>query len=133
MPPARGRADTPARRLLRQGLMIAVALAAVAFAIEGGEFGTSDVVRQNGRKERLQAEVEALRVEVESLRAEVRSVSTDDARLERIAREQFGMVKGDKEVLYWTARRSAAPPQAGAASGAADADAQDTSQSQERG
>ena len=119
--------------MLRRGLMIAVALAAVAFAIEGGEFGTSDVVRQQGRKERLQAEVEAMRVEVESLRAEVRSVSTDDARLERIAREQFGMVKGDKEVLYWTARRSAPPAPAGGAPGVADPDTGDTSQSQDRG
>jgi cell division protein FtsB len=121
MPPARGRTDTPAKRLLRRTLMVTGALGAVAFAIEGGEFGTSDVVRQQGRKERLQAEVEALRVEVESLRAEVRSVSTDNGRLERIAREQFGMVKGDKEVLYWTVRGRDAPAPAGSArAGAGD-------------
>ena len=107
MPPARtSRADTPGKRLLRRVIWGAVLLSAVAFAIEGGEYGTFDVLMQKGRKERLQVEVEAMRVEVESLRAEVKTVNTDDARLERIARERFGMVKGDKEVLYWTARRS---------------------------
>jgi cell division protein FtsB len=137
MTPARaGRADTPAKRLLRQALMVAIALGAVAFAVEGGEFGTSDVVLQKGRRQRLQAEVEGLRVEVESLKAEVKSMNTDDARLERIAREQFGMVKGDKEVLYWTARGNAAAGTASSTAagvGAAADDARDTSESQPRG
>ena len=130
MTPARGsRADSPAARLLKQVLLIAGALAVLAFTIEGGEFGTSDVVLQKQRKARLQAEVEALRMEVESLKAEVKTVNTDNARLERIAREQFGMVKGDKEILYWTARRSGVPS-SGAPSGSG---AQDTLESSPRG
>jgi cell division protein FtsB len=133
MSPARaGRADTPAKRLLRRTLMVAIALGAVAFAIEGGEFGTTDVVLQSGRRQRLQAEVDGLRAEVESLKAEVKSVNTDDARLERIAREQFGMVKGDKEVLYWTARGSSTPAPS-TTSGADTTRGKDTSQSRQRG
>ena len=130
MTPARGkRTDSPAARLLRQTLLVVGALAVVAFTIEGGEYGTSDVVLQKQRKARLQAEVETLRMEVQSLKAEVKTVNSDNARLERIAREQFGMVKGDKEILYWTARRSGVPS-TGAPSASTPAD---TSESGPRG
>jgi len=102
---ARGRtADSPAKRLLRRVLLGAAAVAVIAFAVEGGEYGTSDIYVQKGRKARLRAEVDGLRADIESLRVEVKSVSTDNSRLERIARERFGMVKGDKELLYWTTR-----------------------------
>jgi len=44
--------------------------------------------------------VEQLEREVDSLRADYRLLRTDRARLERVAREEFGMVRGDKEILY---------------------------------
>ena len=93
-------------RLLRRTAWGAGALTMLAFAVEGGEYGTTDVLSQKGRRERLRAEVASLRADVESLRVELKLVSTDNVRLERIAREQFGMVKGDKEVIYWTRRTS---------------------------
>ena len=71
------------------------------FALEGGEYGTRDLWSQKARKARLDADVAALRLEVDSLRAELKALRTDDARLERVAREQWGMVKGNKELLYW--------------------------------
>ncbi len=111
---ARKTADSTAQRLLRRALWIVGALAVLFFAVEGGEYGTTDVWSQRGRRDRLRAEIAAMRAEVDSLGAEVKSVKTDNARLERIAREEYGMVKGDKEVLYWTARRKAdAPPDTG--------------------
>ena len=85
--------DTPARRFIRRTLWGAAAAGTVAFAIEGGEFGTSDIYDQRGRRVRLRAEVD-------SLQAELNAMKTDDALLERVARERFGMVKGSKEVLY---------------------------------
>ena len=95
-----GSTDTPAKRLLRRILWGVAAAGVVWWAIEGGEFGTGDIYAQKGRMARLRAEVDSLRTEVDSLQAELKSLNTDDKRLERIARERYGMVKGEKEVLY---------------------------------
>ena len=79
---------------------VAVAAAAVAFAIQGGEYSTLDLFRQRSRKARLLAQIDTLRRQVDSLRGYLEAVRTDPATQERIAREEFGMVKGDKEILY---------------------------------
>ena len=110
MTPARKAADTAAQRLLRRALWIVGALAVLFFAVEGGEYSTTDVWSQRARRDKLRAEIAAMHVEVDSLRAEVKSVKTDNARLERIAREEYGMVKGDKEILYWTSRQKTDAP-----------------------
>jgi cell division protein FtsB len=70
------------------------------FAAQGGEYSTLDVIDRRQRRDRLQAEVIRKRAELDSLKAEYHAVSTDPARLERVAREQFGMIRGDKELLY---------------------------------
>jgi len=77
-----------------------VALAALAFAVEGGEYGTTDLVRQRARKRSAQADLARLQYEVDSLRLWKRALTSDPAVQERIAREEFGMVRGDKELLY---------------------------------
>jgi cell division protein FtsB len=41
-----------------------------------------------------------LQHEVDSLGRFLRLVKSDSATMERIAREEFGMVRGDKEILY---------------------------------
>ena len=87
-----------------------VIVAAAVFAVQGGEYGTSDLVRQRQRHRRLQAQVDTLQREVDSLAAWKHALATDPALQERIAREEFGMVRGDKEVLY----RFAEPDSAGA-------------------
>jgi cell division protein FtsB len=79
---------------------IAVALVAVVFAVQGGEYGTSDLVQQRARRARVQAVVDSLQREVDSLTALKRAVATDPALQERIAREEFGMVRGSREILY---------------------------------
>jgi cell division protein FtsB len=81
--------------------IVAAAALVLAFAVEGGEYGTSDLWSQRGRRAALDAEVGQLTREVDSLRVELQAIRTDNARLERIAREQFGMIRGDKELLYW--------------------------------
>jgi cell division protein FtsB len=78
----------------------ALAIVALLFAVQGGEYGTSDLFRQRARRARLRAAVDSLRREVDSLSALRRAVATDPALQERIAREEFGMVRGDKELLY---------------------------------
>ena len=73
---------------------------AIVFAFQGGEYSTRDLWRQRQHKLRLTAETDSLARVVDSLRRESRLIQTDRATQERIAREQFGMVRGDKEILY---------------------------------
>ena len=77
------------------------ALAVLVYAIEGGEYGTSDLLTQRDRKAALAQNVDMLAEDVDSLRAELKAVTSDPVRLERMAREEWGMVRGEKEVLYW--------------------------------
>ena len=75
-------------------------IGAIAFALQGGEYSSIDLWRQREIKEKLQAETDSLEREVDSLRREAHAVLNDRATQERIAREQYGMVRGDKEILY---------------------------------
>ena len=75
------------------------AIAALGFAIAGGEYDTFDILRQRRQQQRLQAEIDSLTRVVDSLRAYRQRVLTDPKTQERIAREEFGMIRG-KELLY---------------------------------
>ncbi len=81
-----------------------VAIVAIAggvlFAVQGGEYGTWDLFQQRTRKQRLLAQIDTLQHQIDSLQRVIKAVQTDPATQERIAREQFGMVRGDKEILY---------------------------------
>jgi cell division protein FtsB len=79
--------------------MAAFALAALSFAVQGGEYGTTDLFTQKRKLAQSQAAVDSLQRRVDSLVAYKRAVETDPATQERIAREEFGMVKPG-EVLY---------------------------------
>ena len=85
---------------MKRLVWIAIVAAAALFAVQGGEYGTSDLWHQRERHRRLQAAVDSLQRAVDSLTAFKRAVATDPALQERIAREEFGMVRGDKEMLY---------------------------------
>lgn len=85
------------RRRLAWAVLIAGAL---YFALQGGEYSTLDLLRQRGQKRALEARVDSLRRELDSLRAVAGAIERDSATQERIAREEFGMVRGDMEVLY---------------------------------
>jgi cell division protein FtsB len=100
MTPARkASARTGKQRIGR--LVIAGGLVAVlAFAIQGGEYGTSDLWRLQQRRARLVRTNDSLVRVVDSLRRYKRRLETDPALQERIAREEFGLVRGDKELLY---------------------------------
>jgi len=86
--------------VLKKLVVVAVAVAALAFAIQGGEYGTSDLYRQRLRRQALLARIDSLQRMVDSLGREKRSIESDPAVQERIAREEFGMVRGQKEMLY---------------------------------
>ena len=83
----------------RQLLWIALGIAAIYFAIQGGEYGTLDLLRQHRQQQRLAREIDSLVRAVDSLRRLKQRILTDPKTQERIAREEFGMVRG-KELLY---------------------------------
>lgn len=78
---------------------IAGAVALLALAAWGGEYGTADwiTIRRQLADERTR--VAALRIELDSLSKLARDLESDPAVQERVAREQFGMIR-DGEVLY---------------------------------
>jgi cell division protein FtsB len=77
----------------------------LVYAIQGGEYSTTDLIRQRAKARALRTEIVSLHRSVDSLQALAHAIATDPAVQERIAREEFGMVSGHKELLY----RFAAP------------------------
>ena len=93
------------RARLQRLMWMAVGVVAIWFAIQGGEFSTLDLIRQHQQRVQFEREIDSLVRVVDSLRRLKQRVLTDPATQERIAREEFGMVRG-KELLY----RIADPP-----------------------
>ncbi len=77
-----------------------IVLGGLVFAIQGGEYSTRDLWRQRQRAKTLTAQTDSLARQVDSLRKIAKAIQTDPATQERIAREEFGMVRGSKEILY---------------------------------
>ena len=84
----------------KRAVWAALGLGVVAFAVQGGEYGTSDLLAQRERRQALQAEVDSLQRQVDSLRTLEKRLRSDPVLQERVAREEFGMVRGDRELLY---------------------------------
>jgi cell division protein FtsB len=81
-------------------LLLRLALVfAVYFALQGGEYSTYDLFRQRDRERTLTQAIDSLQRDVDSLTRLKRLIETDPATQERIAREDFGMVR-DKELLF---------------------------------
>ena len=100
-------------RGVKRLLAAAGVLGALWFAIEGGEYSTRDLVAQKQRRARLQRTIDSAQHVVDSLRRYKKRLETDPTLQERIAREEFGMVRGDNEILY----RFAEPMERGRDSG----------------
>ena len=76
------------------------ALGVILYAVQGGEWGTVDLIRQTSRLARVKHQVDSLNHEVDSLKKYKQLLQTDPVMQEKIAREEFGMVRGNKEILY---------------------------------
>jgi cell division protein FtsB len=98
MPRARTPTDRAAR--IKRLLVLAGIIAALVFAVQGGEYGTRDLLVQRQRRARLLATNDSLSRIIDSLRRYKLRLETDPALQERIAREEFGLVRGNKELLY---------------------------------
>ena len=79
------------------------ALAALAFAlyfaIQGGEYGTTDLLELRRDEARERAEVARLERVVDSLERTAKAIEEDPRTQERVARESFGMIRRG-EFLY---------------------------------
>jgi cell division protein FtsB len=89
--------------VIRRLVAIAVGLVVLYFAIEGGQWGTYDLWTQRREKRALERANDSLTRKVDSLRRYRIQLDTDRALQEKLARENLGMVRGDKELLYWLA------------------------------
>ena len=86
--------------IIQRVIFLLVILGGLLFAIQGGEYSTRDLWRQRGRKAALISQTDSLAKVVDSLRKVAKGIQSDPATQERIAREEFGMVRGTKEILY---------------------------------
>jgi cell division protein FtsB len=80
-------------------LLGVVVVGMVAFAAEGGEYGTLDLLRLKGQVRREQEAIVRLRTEVDSLTRVEKALTGDAATQERVAREAYGMIRPG-EILY---------------------------------
>jgi cell division protein FtsB len=90
----------PAGSLIVRAVIALAALGVTMYAVQGGEWGTVDLIRQTSRLARVKHQVDSLNHEVDSLKKYKQLLQTDPVMQEKIAREEFGMVRGNKEMLY---------------------------------
>jgi cell division protein FtsB len=84
----------------RRLLLAAAILAVLYFAVQGGEYSTTDLFRQRGRERSLRSAIDSLTRDIDSLRTFHRQLQNDPMVQERVARERYGLVRGDKEIVY---------------------------------
>jgi cell division protein FtsB len=87
-------------RIVGRVVLGAGLLLALGFAVQGGEYGTTDLIRQRRAIALERARVDSLEAAVVRLERQKQLVESDPETQERIAREEFGMVRGDRELLY---------------------------------
>ena len=90
---------TDRRVLVKRIGYTAIGAIALWFAVEGGEFGTRAIIRNNRQVTEYTRATDSLQHVVDSLKRYKTQLERDPVLQERIAREQFGMVKG-KELMY---------------------------------
>lgn len=78
---------------------IAGGIGLLALAAWGGEYSTADWITIRRQLADERAKVSTLRLDVDSLAKLAHDLETNPAVQERVAREQFGMIR-DGEVLY---------------------------------
>ncbi len=73
------------------------ALAALAFAlyfaVQGGEYGTADLLQLRDEERQERTEVARLQHVVDSLARAAKAIENDPRTQERVARESFGMIR----------------------------------------
>ena len=82
---------------------------ALYFAVQGGEYGTTDLLELRREVAREEAEVVRLQRVVDSLERAAQAVERDPRTQERVARESFGMIRRGEFMFRLVPGDSAAP------------------------
>ena len=85
-------------------LLVAAAGVLVWIALGHGEYSTVELLRQVAVRDSVAGQLAVLEAQRDSLARALAAVRTDPWRLEQLAREEHGMVRGDKELLYRLSR-----------------------------
>jgi cell division protein FtsB len=78
---------------------LAALLFALYFGIQGGEYGTTDLLALHRQEDAERTQVIRLRQVVDSLQRSADAIEHDLREQERVARERFGMIRRG-ELLY---------------------------------
>jgi cell division protein FtsB len=78
---------------------LAALLFMIYFGVQGGEYGTTDLLALRSQEASERAQVERLRQVVDSLGRDATAIERDLRVQERVARERFGMIRRG-ELLY---------------------------------
>ena len=84
---------------LKQVFGVLAVLAMALFAMEGGEYGTRDLLKLKAQVRGERDSIVSLRSQVDSLTRLEQAMKSDPATQERVARELFGMIRPG-ELLY---------------------------------
>lgn len=77
----------------KRWVILALVAAGLVFASQAGEYSTPQWLTMRAREKEVRAEVAALTREVDSLARFKKLVETDPVTQERVAREQYGMLR----------------------------------------
>jgi len=77
------------------------------YAVEGGEYGTTDLLALKGQVRRAREDIVRLRDDVDSLGRIEHALRTDSVLQEKVARELYGMIRPG-EILYQVVGRDTA-------------------------
>ena len=86
-----------------------VVLALFGFALEGGTYGTRDLLALKAQVRDEQDRITRLRREVDSLARIEHALRTDPATQERVAREVYGMIRPGERLYQVVPRDSTRP------------------------
>jgi cell division protein FtsB len=78
---------------------LAALLFMIYFGVQGGEYGTTDLLALRRQEASERTQVDRLRHVVDSLERDAKAIETDLRVQERVARERFGMIRPG-ELLY---------------------------------
>jgi cell division protein FtsB len=78
---------------------LAALLFMIYFGVQGGEYGTTDLLALRRQEASERTQVDRLRHVVDSLERDAKAIETDRRVQERVARERYGMIRPG-ELLY---------------------------------
>jgi cell division protein FtsB len=84
---------------LKRAVVPGLLLVAVYYAVFGGEYSVFELRAARASVESERVDLLQLRQEIDSLRAWTDSLQSDPVTIERIAREEYGMIR-EGETLY---------------------------------